>query len=143
MQTLFFQISDAVSVSISYQEPTLKLWASVRVADLYIPFVRASFAEEKVVNFHFLGYLSSLGYPLLVGPCACVGADVLEHGNAQEKLAHLVAASLKADDSRDAGGRAEDDGDGDGGGDVAAEPQWFFPQQPTRYFYRRFHLPMS
>lgn len=132
MQTLFFQISDVVSVSISYQELILNLWATFRVTDFYIPFVRASFVEGKVVSLHFLAYLSSLGYPHFVGPCAYVGVHVPKHENAQN-LVHLVADALKADDEEadedadyDDGG---DDDDGRCGGedDAAVEPQWFFP----------------
>lgn len=70
--------------------------------------------EGKVVNLHFLAYLSSLGDPVFEGPCAYGGDEGLEEGNAEEPLGHQVADSLNADGSQDAGAHGcDDDYDGD------------------------------
>lgn len=83
--------------------------------------------EEKVVNFPLLACLSSLGDPFFVGPCAYGGDEGLEEEDAQEHLLLPVADSLKADCSQHADAHACDDA-GDGDGDVAVNPQLFFPQ---------------
>lgn len=90
--------------------------------------------QVKVVNLHFLPSVSSLSYPAYTGPCAFYGDEGLEEQGLKEYLLLLVADSLKAHCSQDADGCD---------GDVAAEPQLFFPQWAKIDFYRSLHFQES
>lgn len=93
--------------------------------------------QVKVVNLHLLLSVSSLSYPAYSGPCAFYGDEGLEEGYLEEYLLLLVADSLKARCSQDTDVHACGDVCD---GDVAAEPQLFFPQGTKIDFYRILHL---